>query len=205
MPLEIMPQDLEDRTPRRPQEYVKRMKKEFEVARTVMQRVQQLQKIQADKHRSAHEFKAGDYVLLKRQFVKGTADDNLYPRKLVSRYCSPYRITKVVGRNAVYLNFPHTWKTQNPVNVEKLKPYQASDQPKEPLGQWRGKPLYQVEKILRAKKVRGKNFYLVKWKGYSDKDSTWEPESHLKHIPHLLQTFKSGAKQPKENQIKPKK
>ena len=40
---------------------------------------------------------------------------------------------------------------------------------------------YEVEKII-GKKVNG-NFkeYLIKWKGYSEDESTWEPESNLEN------------------------
>ena len=41
----------------------------------------------------------------------------------------------------------------------------------------RGK--YNVEKILAKKKIGGKSCYLVKWSGFEEKDSTWEPAKAL--------------------------
>jgi len=38
-----------------------------------------------------------------------------------------------------------------------------------------GDMLYQVEKILGKKKMKGKTYALVKWKGYPDKFNSWEP------------------------------
>ncbi len=35
---------------------------------------------------------------------------------------------------------------------------------------------YLVEKILDKKEVDGKLYYLVKWEGYEETESTWEPE-----------------------------
>ena len=38
---------------------------------------------------------------------------------------------------------------------------------------------YIVERIVGKKKIKGRVHYLVKWKGYSDKDNTYEPASRL--------------------------
>jgi len=35
--------------------------------------------------------------------------------------------------------------------------------------------LYQVEKILKKKKIKGKTFAFIKWKGYPDEFNSWEP------------------------------
>lgn len=47
---------------------------------------------------------------------------------------------------------------------------------------------YEVEKLLSSKTRGGKVYYLVKWKGYSTKDATWEYEMDL-HCPKLLREF----------------
>lgn len=47
---------------------------------------------------------------------------------------------------------------------------------------------YEVEKIIGVKTERGKDFYLVHWKGWSSNDDTWEPESSLS-CPDLIQKF----------------
>ena len=39
--------------------------------------------------------------------------------------------------------------------------------------------VYKVEKILRKKKIKGKQYGLVKWKGYDDKFNSWEPMENI--------------------------
>ncbi|GMF49667.1 unnamed protein product [Phytophthora fragariaefolia] len=42
-----------------------------------------------------------------------------------------------------------------------------------------GVPYFHVEKILRRRRRSGNYQYLVKWRGYPDSDSSWEPGSRL--------------------------
>jgi len=50
---------------------------------------------------------------------------------------------------------------------------------------------YEVEKVVDDKTEKGKKFYLVKWKGYSDADNTWEPESSLS-CPDLVAKYNNS-------------
>ena len=49
--------------------------------------------------------------------------------------------------------------------------------------------IFEVEKIIEKKKIGKNYFYLIKWKGYSDLDSTWEPIKNLKNIKKMLKLF----------------
>ena len=42
-----------------------------------------------------------------------------------------------------------------------------------------GEEAYYVEKIVDVKVKNGVKNYLVKWKGYDEKDNSWEPENGL--------------------------
>ena len=68
---------------------------------------------------------------------------------------------------------------------------------------------YEVEKIIKRRIVRGRREYLIKWKGYSEKESTWEPLSHLKYIQQTVKEFDEQYDKMKElneeNKIKKKK
>ncbi len=56
---------------------------------------------------------------------------------------------------------------------------------------------YEVEYIVDEKKKSiyviisdGKEYYLVKWVGYSEDEATWEPHSHLVGCSEILLKFK---------------
>lgn len=54
------------------------------------------------------------------------------------------------------------------------------------------KNVYSVEKILDKRKIKGVTKYLIKWKGYSETDSTWEPLHHLTFIREMVDEFEEG-------------
>ena len=58
--------------------------------------------------------------------------------------------------------------------------------------------IFKVEKILERKKVGNKIFYKVKWVGYPESESTWEPRANLlQDVPRVIERF--------ENELKSKK
>ena len=45
---------------------------------------------------------------------------------------------------------------------------------------------YEVERILAVRRVRGKQEFLVHWKGYGSWEDSWEPEANLENAPEAL-------------------
>ncbi|XP_012681529.2 histone-lysine N-methyltransferase SUV39H1-A isoform X2 [Clupea harengus] len=60
---------------------------------------------------------------------------------------------------------------------------------------------YEVEYVADYMKQNGKEYFLIKWKGYSESENTWEPRKNLK-CPKLLKVFMSdldaALRRPKE-------
>jgi len=52
-----------------------------------------------------------------------------------------------------------------------------------------GQEEWEVEKILDSRQRHGKNKYLIKWKGYTQGDDTWEPEDNLQNAGEKLQEY----------------
>ena len=49
---------------------------------------------------------------------------------------------------------------------------------------------YVVERLLAKKRVRGKTFYKVKWRGFSKQYNSWEPEETLmEDVPDLVEAY----------------
>lgn len=63
---------------------------------------------------------------------------------------------------------------------------------------------YVVEKIVDKRVTKGKIQYLLKWKGYTDDDNTWEPKENL-DCPDLIEAFEEAERKKQEQQNLAKK
>ena len=134
-------------------------------------KVQEEMKKYTDRKRAeVDEYKVGDLVMLstkdlKYQMVRRRTE------KLTERFVGPYRMKKIVSLNAVKLELPSTVKIHSVVNVSRIQKYvgQVEGQRKEQpaLVVIKGEEEWKVEKILNKQQIRGKNKYLVQWKGFT--------------------------------------
>jgi len=52
-----------------------------------------------------------------------------------------------------------------------------------------GEEEWKVEKILNKRKIRGKDKFLVQWKGFTVEGDTWESRENLENTGDLLREF----------------
>jgi len=94
----------------------------------------------------------------------------------------------------IELDLPNTVRIHPVVNVSRVRRYkdQVEGQKKERPAPViiEGEEEYEVEKILNKKKFRGKDWYLVWWKGYMTEEDMWEPRENLGNMEDLVKEFK---------------
>ena len=161
---------------------------------------QQRQAKATNRTRRDYEFAVGDNVLL------STANLKLQPNnKLTNRYCGPFKISKIVSRNAVKLELPSHMKIHPVVNVSRVRPYvDGSDQypqrnneygPDEPIINADGALFYEVDRLL-DRRIRytpgGATIveYHVAWTGYDAHENVWLSEQILlEDVPDLIADY----------------
>jgi transposase InsO family protein/uncharacterized protein YjiS (DUF1127 family) len=178
------------------------MKSDLVQAKLNLNVAQQRQQRYADQDRRDVEFNVGDRVWLStgnlNKIVQQQTD------KLRGKFIGPYPIVERVGKVAYKLELPEQLVRRriHPVfHVSQLKQYVVSerfvdrDPPRPPPDDIddEGVERYEVERIIN-KRGRGQNMkYLVKWKGYPDHESTWEPATRLRDdVPQAVADYESS-------------
>jgi len=178
------------------EEFAREMKERHEEARAALVRSQEEIKRQADRSRKeAEEYRVGDKVLIStKDFLMELM--KRATKKLTEKFIGPYVVRKIVSENAVELELPASLRIHPVVNVRRIVKYreQVEGQKKipPPPVEVAGEKEYEVEEILDRRERRGKTKYLVKWKGYTAKENTWEGLENLKNARGKVEEFEKG-------------
>jgi len=114
--------------------------------------------------------------------------------KLTKRFLDPYKVKGIVSSNAIELELPKSIRIHPVVNVSRVRLYkpqvegQKKTLPK--LVIIEGEEEFEVEKIINKRTVRGKEKFLVRWKGYMAEKDTWESRENLENAKELVEEFK---------------
>jgi hypothetical protein len=148
-----------------------------------LQRAQNQQKVQADKHRVDHTFEVGDLVYLRLQPYRQASIKRNGANKLQSCLFGPYRVSKKIGVVAYELELPPGRKINNVFHVSCLKKSLGQHiRPIEVLPPMdeEGQLVLIPEEVLevREKRLRNRSIkgYLIKWKDLPIEDATCKKE-----------------------------
>ena len=172
-------------------------------ARHFLKAAQDRQKHYADLKRRPVQYELGEWVWLSTKNVKFKVDGT---KKLLPKYIGPFQITQFVGEDvpndrpapAVKLDLPRSCRIHKVFHVSLLKPYRSRPgvlpQRPEIEVDADGVPIYEVDRIVGEKLVPRRNgpphrYFLIRWKGYSELDDTWQPVEDL-NCPQLIRTWR---------------
>ena len=60
---------------------------------------------------------------------------------------------------------------------------------------------YQVDEVIGRRRKKGKYEYLIKWKGYSINESTWEPLKNLNFIKNLIEEYDNSCDKKEDKKL----
>ena len=143
-----------------------------------------------DRQVRSAQFKVRDQVWLDAKNLQ-----QLQPSwKLSHRRLGPYKVKRVLGELNYELDLPPSMKIHPLFYVGLLQPAPLTNIPGRQFPQpppvlIQEQEEYEVESILDSRIYRGNLQYLIKWKGYSHADNTWEPSVNVANSPDLVTRF----------------
>lgn len=145
------------------------------------------------------EFDVGDLVLIDPHALHLLRSIPGVGRKLQMKFDGPFEIQEKLGKYTYKLKLPSSYGIHPVLNSEHLEPYiqdaTGLERPRKQLHRedFDKRPEYEVEAIVDEKLVkRGKRsvpYYLIKWKGFSDEENTWESKKNIRNAPEVLKQW----------------
>ena len=143
------------------------------------------------RHRDTPVFEPGDHVWLLSKNIKTTRPN----KKLDYKKLGPYAISEAVGTHAYRLVVPDSFRAHPVFHVSLLEPYKTTTvprlrapdtpEPDIPGEEWI------LEEIVAHRRIRNRNEYLIKSKGYPSEDNNWQPEANVMYYdPETLLAYK---------------
>ena len=135
-------------------------------------------------------WKAGDKVWLETTNLHMNG-----PKKLQMKRTGPFEIEQVISQTAFRLRIPPQWKIHPVFHASLLTTYKEMSEHgpnflQPPLDLIDSEEEYKVEAVLGHKGRPGRRTFLIRWKGYSIAEDTWEPERNLGNTQPLITEYK---------------
>ena len=159
-----------------------------------LEKAQKRYEKQVNAGRREVDYEVGQKVLLK---VKNfTMPEGLTP-KFMSKFAGPFAIVEKLFKDVYKLELPPEIKVHPTFHVSLLKPFKEDTlwagrkQVIRPPPELVGDHLeYEVEGILKSRNLKSKGKeYLVKWRGYNEKEATWVAAKDLGNAKEVVERF----------------
>jgi len=154
---------------------------------------EEMKKFANRRRREEEEYRVEDLVLLSTKDLKWQIKGRR-SEKLTECFVGPYKVKGIISSNAIKLELPKSIRIHPIVNVSRVQLYkpQVEGQKKTPPKPViiEGEEEFEVEKIINKRTVRGKEKFLVRWKGYTAEEDTWESRENLENAKELVEEFK---------------
>lgn len=137
-------------------------------------------------------YNVGDLVLLSTKNLRLAVPK----KKMGARFVGPFRIRDAVGSQAYRLSLPTSYRIHNVFHVSLLEPYhqRAGEEPDDPMPLAVQEDEYEVESILDSKVRKKKRFYLVRWRGYPEEYTSWQPAENCENAVDAIRAYEERAK-----------
>ena len=183
-------------------EYLENIRTAQSMATDLLVDAQARQEHYVNRKRKEYEFQIDEKVYLSAKNITQPMDKSR-KEKFTSRWLGPFQILEKISPVVYRLSLPSHFRCHNVFHISELKKYVANDDsdfpertvvpppPVIPANRPTNDIEYEVEKILSQRTRRRKTQYLVKWKGYPDSETSWEPKENLENCPKLLEEFEN--------------
>ena len=184
------------------EQLVQRLQNAFNQVRQKEDKKRKKRNDNLSKNRKDHLFQVDDLVMLYTKSVKKGRS-----AKLAATWQGPFKILRFATPVTVILSHPGSKKKRQPVHVSRLKFYKqlehediAKDLQQEAVSEDvkddsqeghvdSSETEWEIQEITDIKKKKAGIFYRVRWKGFPDSESTWEPVRSLSNAKEAIESF----------------
>jgi hypothetical protein len=124
-------------------------------------------------------------------------------KKLADKYLGPFKVIAIRGKNAYELELPKSYGRIHPTfHVALLEPYRRREGVELPEAvEVEGEEEWEVERILDTRVTHKKRKYLVRWKGYTRDNDSWEPEENVQNATEAVEVFWATNSRGKQREV----